>query len=132
MTRHMSQSTSSTKNALRLRLSMWPKMFAASVLLCSATYGSQQKNPSNTYQQKSSSNQQPTPAVSNSAAPTLNNQQAAGSHPEEPTWWNADRGTWALVFVGIAGTVAALLTLRAINQQVAEMRSTGNQTDALI
>jgi len=33
------------------------------------------------------------------------------------TWWNADHGTWALVFVGIAGTIAAVVTIIILIRQ---------------
>src|SRR5882762_5158725 len=56
-----------------------------------------------------------------------------------PPWWDVVWATWALVFVGLGGTVAAiwtLLTIRrqttAIEQQVREMRNAGGQTEKLI
>src|SRR5258705_405357 len=56
-----------------------------------------------------------------------------------PPWWDVAWSTWALVFVGLGGTVAAAWTLRtirrqtaAIESQVAEVKSTSRQTDRLI
>lgn len=58
---------------------------------------------------------------------------------EKPPWWDAAWATWALVIVGLGGTIAAiwtLLTIRrqttAIERQVREMQSTSIQTDRLI
>jgi hypothetical protein len=58
---------------------------------------------------------------------------------ERPPWWDVAWATWALVFVGLGGTIAAiwtLLTIRrqttAIERQVHEMQSTSIQTDRLI
>jgi hypothetical protein len=56
-----------------------------------------------------------------------------------PPWWDVAWATWALVVVGLGGTIAAvwtLITIRrqtsAIERQVQEMRNTGVQTDRLI
>ena len=59
---------------------------------------------------------------------------------QKPLWWaDVTWPTWALVIVGLGGTLAAILTLRtirrqtdAIQQQVHEMRNTSRQTDRLI
>ena len=56
-----------------------------------------------------------------------------------PPWWDVAWSTLALVVVGVAGTIAAVVTLRtikrqtnAIETQVREMQNTGSQTDRLI
>jgi hypothetical protein len=56
-----------------------------------------------------------------------------------PPWWDVAWSTLALVVVGVAGTIAAIVTLRtirrqtiAIETQVREMQNTGKQTDRLI
>src|SRR5947199_4452187 len=96
------------------------KIACLAVLLLTILFGSlsangkQKQNPTgNNQADTSKANPQPpaTVAIINNQSPTQDDKQTTEHHLQEPTWWNADRGTWALVIVGIGGTLAAVWTL---------------------
>lgn len=92
----------------------------------------QQERPANANQRNASNTAEEPKAASSTSdiqTPAKNNTQTTGGHLEQPTWWNADRGTWALVLVGILGTFAAVWTLRILRGQLQEMHDAGRLMD---
>jgi len=84
-------------------------------------WGAQQQHPNNPQNSATDTktahvvsvfdNQQSTTAQANKTTTQPDNR------PHKPPWWDVTWATWALVAVGIAGTLAAIYTLAAIRRQ---------------
>jgi hypothetical protein len=96
------------------------KLYAA-VLLCILATNLIQKPDGKPDKHSSASNAQPNPTIG-----FIDNRTTA---PEEkrteqkpPKWYTTSAAAeWALFFVGVAGIIAAICSLRAINRQISEM-----------
>lgn len=125
-------------------MSMW-STFLVVVLLCLPALRSQQAPQAKSeLHDAKDSNPRPitTTADSRTADSTVQKstlEPAPRQRLQLPPWWDVTWSTWGLVVVGLGGTTAALWTLvtikrqtAAIEQQVAEMRKTGEQTERMI
>lgn len=79
--------------------------------------GSQQQKPSH-YDTNKSQDTDKSPTAQSSTTPSTQRQAARDQPPTEARWFdNEAEATWALVVVGILGTVAAICTLLIIRKQ---------------
>jgi hypothetical protein len=90
------------------------------LLLLPPSHGSQEQNPSNSKQNSSATSKPPSVAVNNQ--PSAQEQKDTSKHQsqdglQKPPWWDVTWSTWGLVIVGLFGTGAAIITLRALNKQ---------------
>jgi len=89
--------------------------------------GNKQKQPTN--------NKQESPTLAPTKSVFIFNDQSASDKqkdsasnqakqtPHEPPWWDTTWATWALVVVGLGGTVAALWTLRLVRRQANDTKT---------
>jgi hypothetical protein len=97
--------------------------------------GSQQDKPTQKETGTANPTQPPPAAVQAQLAPANEKQDPApepSSYPWRELYAPANIPSWVLALVGTLAAFAAIKTLRAIEAQVIEMRSTGQQTDKLI
>ena len=96
--------------------------FAATLLLCVVTTNPANKPDRNTGKHSAASEEKP-----NSTVSFIDNRTSAPedktTEQKSPDWYATSApAEWALVLVGIAGVIAAIKSLKAINSQISEMR----------